>query len=215
MGKYMHQDKTNPIITFLKALASHPDMKPKGNGLHCRMIIEMVGAPEQHVVDTLKLILKTLKEEERGIEVLDGKVHKPKAQGEFFSTFVELDIIFEDMVTIAAVCFAYMPASIEIIEPLEMKLSATEANHMIDEFLVKLHDVDSRFKGVNAANQILDQNSMALLKNVIILTLKSGEKDMHEISINSGIKEEELAPFVERFVQEGLIKKAAGKYSLP
>ncbi len=81
----------------------------KSKGIHCRMIIEMMGAPEEHVVDTLKLILKTLREEERGIEVLDGKVHKPKPQGQFFSTFAELELIFEDLPTIGAVCFAYMP----------------------------------------------------------------------------------------------------------
>ncbi len=108
-----------------------------------------------------------------------------------------------------------MPASIEIIEPLEIKLGANDANQMINEILVKLHEVDARFKSVNVANQILDQNSMNLLKNVVILSLKTGGKNLREISLHAGISEQEILPFVERFVKEGLIRKNGDIYSLP
>lgn len=186
----------------------------KSKGIHCRMIIEMLGAPEEHVVDTLKLVLQTIKEDEKGIEVLDGKVHKTKKQGEFYSSFAELEIIFEDLNTIAAVCFAYMPSSIEIIEPEEFKLKSNDITAFVNEILGKLHDVDSRFKSVNIANKILEDNSMALLKNVLILTLRTGEKDSKELSKNSGISEEQLMPFLERFLKEGLIRKKEDKYFL-
>ncbi len=186
----------------------------KSKGIHCRMIIEMVGAPEGHIIDTLKLVLKTLKEEEKGIEVLDGKVHKPKKQGEFFSTFAEIEIVFEDLNTIGAVLFAYMPSSIEILEPEEFRMKAGELTSFVNEVLGNLHQVDARFKNVNIANKILEDNSMALLKNVVILMLRSGEKDIAEISKNSGITEKELEPFLERFVKEGMLKKKEDKYVL-
>ncbi len=185
------------------------------SGIHCRMIIEMVGAPEQHVIDTLKLVLKTLREEEKGIEVLDGKVHKPRRQGEFFSTFAELEVIFEDLPMIGAVCFAYMPSSIEIIEPRDFRLKAGEATEFVNGILGSLHDVDARFKNVNAANKVLEENSMALLKNVVILSLRAGGKSAAELAANAGIPENQLAPFLERFTREGMLKKNGDKYTLP
>ena len=60
--------------------------------LQINTVIEIVGAPKEHVEDTLRLVLKKLRDE-KGVDVLGGKVHEPKPQGPFFSTFAELEIL--------------------------------------------------------------------------------------------------------------------------
>ena len=174
-------------------------------------IIEIVGKPREHVEETLRLVLKQLRDE-KGVDVLGGKVHEPKAQGVFFSTFAELNVLVKDFATLIGLCFSYMPSSVEIVEPAHFKLAPIEVANLFNDLLGRLHEIDLRLKGANAANLLLDQNLYNLLKNAVIIALTSGAKTAGELSVHVGINEQQLEPFLARFAQENVIRRDGHHY---
>jgi hypothetical protein len=173
--------------------------------IKCNMIIEIVGKPKEHVEEAMKLILKKLNEE-KNMHVLEGKVHKPKEAGIFFSSFVELELIVKNMAIFTTLCFDYMPSSVEIVQPENMKVRCTEVSDFVNDMLAKLHDVDMRFKNVNASNVILDKNLRGMFRNFILALLASEKQSLQQLAVKVGIPEQQLLPFLDEFKKEGLIK---------
>jgi hypothetical protein len=174
--------------------------------LMINMVIEIVGTPKEHVEDTLRLVLKKLREEE-GVDVQNGKVYEPKSQGNFFSTFAELNVLIKDFATITSICFNYMPSSIEILEPAQFKLVPLDMANMLNDILARLHETDMRLKNTNAVNILLEKNLYNLLKHAVLLTLGAGKKTAAELSEGVGISDVQLEPFLTKFEEEKLIKK--------
>ena len=54
--------------------------------MHCRVIINMVGKPREHVEKILEKSLEKLNEE-KGVEVIEQKSYPGKEQDNFFSAF--------------------------------------------------------------------------------------------------------------------------------
>lgn len=179
--------------------------------LKCNMIIEIVGKPKEHVEESLKLILKKLNEE-KNVDVLDGKVHKPKEQGVFFCSFVELELLVKDMAVFTTLCFDYMPSSVEIVEPESLKVKCTEVSDFVNDMLAKLHEVDMRFKNVNASNIILDKNLRGLFRNFVLALLEKDKGSVDELAKKVGIPGQQLLPFLQEFEKEGLIKSNGDNY---
>ncbi|MBI2145533.1 hypothetical protein HYU18_04400 [Candidatus Woesearchaeota archaeon] len=188
--------------------------KLEKGALRLNAVIEIVGAPKEHVEDTLRLLLKQLREE-KGVDVVGGKVHEPKPQGEgpFFTTFAELDVLLKDFSALVGMCFNYMPSSIEVVEPTQFKLAPSEFSSLFNDLLGRLHEVDMRLKNTNAANILLDKNLYNLLKNAVLLALGSGTKSISELSQKVGIASEQLEPFLGKFVEERILSKNGQYYS--
>ncbi len=180
--------------------------------LRINTVIEIVGAPKEHVEDTLRMVLKKLREE-KGVDVLGGKVHEPKPQGPFFSTFADLEVLVKDFATLINVCFNYMPSSIEIVEPAQFRLSPLNVSDLFNDLLGRLHEVDMRLKNTNAANILLDKNLNNLLKNAVLIILGSGSKTLGELSVKIGIAEQQLEPFLAKFADEKVVRKDGHHYT--
>ncbi len=179
--------------------------------LRVNMVIELVGAPKEHVEDTLRLVLKQLREES-GVDVIGGKVHEPKPQGPFFSTFAELQLLLKNFATLTNICFNYMPSSVELIEPSVVKVVPVDFSALFNELLGRLHEIDLKLKNTNAANVLLDKNLNNLLKNTILVILNSGSKSLAELSQSVGIGEQQLEPFLSKFIDEKLISRNGQSY---
>jgi len=175
--------------------------------LHCRIMIEILGAPKQHVEGTLALVLKKLREE-KDVDVIYDKVHPAEEKDKLFSTFAEVELLFKDFVVLTRICFDYLPSSVEIVKPENFKMSSLELSNFVSDTLAMLHGIDFKLKDVNAANQLLERNSANLLKNFLLIMLSSGKKPIGEVSKLVGIKPEQLEPFMQAFTKEGLIRKS-------
>lgn len=180
--------------------------------LRINTVIEIVGAPKEHVEDTLRLVLKKLRDE-KGVDVLGGKVHEPKPQGPFFSTFAELEVLVKNFATLISVCFNYMPSSVEIVEPAQFRLSPLNISDLFNDLLGRLHEIDMRLKNTNAANILLDRNLHNLLKNSVLIILGSGSKTLGELSVKVGIAEQQLEPFLAKFADEKVVRKDGHHYT--
>ncbi|MAH47554.1 hypothetical protein CMI37_17165 [Candidatus Pacearchaeota archaeon] len=121
------------------------------------MIVEMAGRPAGHVVTTLENHVGQLKNF-RDIEVFDIKVSAPKELEErkgFFTCFAEVEFEADNFARVADMIFDFMPSSIEILEPANMKFNANDATGLLNTLSGRLHRYDEIAKIANLQNQQL------------------------------------------------------------
>lgn len=174
-----------------------------------RVIIEMLGAPKEYIETTLKNYIEKLKKD--GIKIIKETVEPAQKQNELFSTFVELDIDFDKMEDLLGFCFDSMPSSVEILEPEELQINASDLSGHLNDLQAKLHEVDMVVKTTRAQNKVLDKNAMNVFKNFVKYLCKEG-MTTEEMSKIVGIETRQLQKFVDILVKEGKIKKEGDKY---
>lgn len=119
-----------------------------------KVIIEVIGAPKEHIEKALGMILNRVKEE-KYLEVIKAVSFEAKQIEKFWSTFAETEIDFNDMKGVVDFCFNYMPSSIEIIDPTELLMSAKETNDMLNDVLAGLHKYEMVMKNLHAQNILM------------------------------------------------------------
>src|SRR3989344_5644801 len=102
--------------------------------IFARVVIELAGFPKEHIEEVMKKIINKIKE---GFEVS------------------KLEIKFEDINTITVFCFEYMPSSIEIIEPEELRFKSTEVAGFLNDVLARLHEYDMVVKNLQAEKIVM------------------------------------------------------------
>ena len=192
----------------------HKEIMDKG-GLLVKVILEVLGAPKEHVEKTLKSVIEKIKEDQ-SLTVIKGKVFKAKQQEEskFFSMFSEMELLFNSFADLAAFCLDYLPSSVEILEPNDLKTDSRDITGILNDLLAKLHNVDMVMKSIQAKSMVLEKNSLNLLKQIVVLSLKQGNKSVEELSKATGITEKSLEPFLKNYLKEDMIMKVGKKYAL-
>jgi len=127
--------------------------------LHCFIIIEIAGKPANYVTKVFDGVLKNLAKE-KGIEIIKKKVHKVKKIEEVFSTFAEIEMLVMNMKRLVDITFDYMPSSVEITEPVTLKLELNDVNGLINDLAAKLHRYEQMSKQLSFENEIL-KNQLA------------------------------------------------------
>lgn len=180
--------------------------------IFCRVIIEMLGGPKEHIVAVMKNYLEQLKKNEK-IQIVKEFISEPEDQEKLFSIFSELEIWFSDFEMLIDFCFEAMPSSIEVLEPAEMKLKASEFSGLLNDLQAKIHTVDMAIKELTANNKILDNNAKNLLVNLIVVSLNKPKK-LSQLSKDIGITEDKLEPFLKNLVDRGKLVKKDEKYEI-
>lgn len=200
------------------------DINIKG-GIRFSAIIELLGAPKKHIEETIKAFVDKIKKNP-DYKIIKAdissakKVEKEEAQKldktkqELYSIFVELEVATTKKEKLFDFCFNYMPSSIEVMEPMSIGFSANELSAFLTDIQGTLHKIDFALKNVNAANKVLNNNMLQMLQNNIVLSLKTGDKDLPGLSKNVGIPDDQLKPFIEKMVEAGLVKLNKKKYVL-
>ncbi|MBW3003327.1 hypothetical protein KY337_02090 [Candidatus Woesearchaeota archaeon] len=183
------------------------------NKIVFRAIMEVLGKPKEHVDTTMKSLVNQIKAL-GDFKVVESFVSETKEQEHLFSSFAELEIEANKMSQLIGFCFDFMPSSIEIISPDELKLTASDMSDLLTDLQAKLHDGDMVTKKLNSVNFFLRKNLNALIKNYVILMLKGGEKDAAYMSKLTGITEKDLVEFLEVLIKEGNIEKTGSGYKL-
>jgi len=135
--------------------------------LKTRLIIEVVGFPEEHINETTRLIAEKFGEGVKEIKVSKSAMReatkisidpkKPAEEGKFFSGFVEIECDVLDIAALTGIVFDWMPASIEVVEP-EMTLEkASDLNAVLNDLCARLHQYDSVIKVLKSQNVILQR----------------------------------------------------------
>lgn len=121
----------------------------KESWLKTRFIIEIAGAPKEHVDQTLLLLGEKFGENVPEIKVTSRKVREPHQMSKdsrVWTGFIEFEADVKDMPTLIGIIFDYMPSSIEIIEPEEFTTKTPYFNSIINDLAARLHQYDSTVK---------------------------------------------------------------------
>ena len=177
-----------------------------------RSIIEIVGKPKLHVEKTIKEYLGYIKKN-KNLIVVDQKINKAKKHDEnLFATFAELNIMFKDLNELMYFCFDYMPSSLEIEEPHEMKYEAIKLTGFINDMQARLHEVDLITKQTKQKHQVLNTNFIKLLKNFSVVSCVGGKK-LVELEKIIGMPQKHIEKVLDLAIKEKRVKKEGDLYT--
>lgn len=175
-----------------------------------RAIIQMLGAPKEYIEQTLKNYIEKLKKD--GLQITKEDYVPAEKTGELFGAFVELEIKFDDTAGLLDFCFDSMPASVEILEPEELKFESRVLTGLLNDMQAKLHEIDMIVKSVRAQNKVLDTNAVNVFNHFIIYAASKEPKTTEEIAGVIGVKATHLQPFINKLIDAGKLKKEGDKY---
>ena len=124
-----------------------------------RVIIEILGAPKEHVENTMKMVIEEL-EKRKEVKILkkdfaEAENVKDEKLKNFWSSFVEVDLESEDIESLIGICFDFMPSSVEIIEPSDFRLNSRQVDDVLNDLLEKLHKFSMAMRNIHAENVLL------------------------------------------------------------
>lgn len=140
-----------------------------------KVTFEMQGRPKKHIETTIKQYINKIKEDKE-LQILEEHIEKATELEEpknVFSSFAEVDILFNNLEKITWLCINFMPASIELLEPEKFEFNSNNLQNWLNDVLSKLHQVDMVAKRVNDLNQVMNKNINTILKNFIMLLVKN------------------------------------------
>ena len=175
---------------------------------------EVVGKPAKHIEQSLEDYIANIKQDHRIIVLQDEREPAIEHDDGLFSTFCELEAIFQDLETFTWLCINFSPASIEIIEPDEYRVGAREITNWLNDLLAKLHEVGQSYRLSKAGNENLTLAMNQLIKNAILLCLKTGTKTEPDLESETGIAKEQLDPFLKHLLSKDLIVDKKNGYAL-
>ncbi|MBN2111466.1 hypothetical protein JW707_00025 [Candidatus Woesearchaeota archaeon] len=177
-----------------------------------RVIIEMLGAPKEHIEKTLKGYVEGLKRDKE-LEIIKEELAPAKEQNKLFSTFAELDINFKNAQKLIDFCFDSMPSSIEILQPEELVLDSGGLTDTLNDMQAKLHNSDMIIKTLRAKNTILDKNAKKILRNFVDYMIGNEGRTIETLSAKIGVPKQQLKPFLDELVKEGKLREKEGNYA--
>ncbi len=126
------------------------------NGLKIKSVIEVVGAPKEHVDESMKTVIEKLSSY-KGLKLVKHDIHESEKLEDtpFWSTFCDLEADVEDTDVLAAFCIDFLPSSVEIVEPLKLNIDNLKMNHIFNDFLARFHDYSLRLNNAKAENILL------------------------------------------------------------
>ncbi|MEX0920966.1 MAG: hypothetical protein WDZ62_01755 [Candidatus Pacearchaeota archaeon] len=121
------------------------------------IILDIIGRPAEHLIDTLNALIGDL-EKEKGVDVVSKKIREPvpmKERGDFFTTFAEVEIDVNEISRLTELMFKYMPANIEIISPEMLVVANDRINQLLNDLVIKLHRYDEIARVMQLEKQVL------------------------------------------------------------
>ena len=120
-----------------------------------RITVEVLGAPQHYVDETLQKVLSKFKEEEE-VQILSTQVFESKQMdNKLFSTFADIEFKVPSFKRVLEVCYDYTPSSIEILEPAGMEIDCNDMADFLNDFLARIHKYSMGLKKLQAENILM------------------------------------------------------------
>lgn len=134
-------------------------LKSEGKKIRVMLILEVLGKPKEHLVETLNQIIEKIATE-NGVEVKEKKVNEPsplKAKEGFFTDFAEVEVEVESLQILSILMFKFMPAFVEILSPERITLQNNDINDIFNSLMQKLHGYDEVARILQTEKIILEK----------------------------------------------------------
>jgi hypothetical protein len=176
---------------------------------------EVVGKPAAHVEKALDEYLENIKKDHRIIMLSADREEAVEHDDGMCSAFCETEMLVKDLETFTWLCINFSPAGIEILEPDELRVESRDITNWLNDLLSKIHEIGTNIRASQSASTHLTIALNELIKNAILLALKTGPKSEAELAKETGIADEQLAPFLAHMLEKERIEKKDGRYTLP
>ena len=128
--------------------------------IRAKIISEVVGSPQNHVDDTLKLLLDKIKERKDFVVNNEQIFEAQKMENNpLFSGFIEYELELSDVKKVIDFCFDFMPSSIEIIEPDEFNINSFIISDLFNELMARLHQNELTLRNALAQIELLKKSN--------------------------------------------------------
>jgi translation elongation factor EF-G len=136
----------------------------KEDPITARIILEIVGAPKEHIEDALEQTIKKFENEDK-IKILKSKTFESKKlDNGFWSAFAEIEFKADNIQEVLDVCFDYTPSSLEILEPAGLEVDTAYLASLFNDLLAKIHQFVAIIKNLEAERYLLKQELDKLKK---------------------------------------------------
>jgi len=190
------------------------EVKSEKTHIRCKVIIEILGKPKEHVEKTLRMYVDKIKQDQ-DLAILNVDFSNAEEKDKLFAIFAEIEMVVKGIPKLIGFCFDYMPSSIEISKPEEFTMKASTINDFINDLQARLHSVDMIVKNQRNENDFLRKNMNTAVKNVVLVSLAQNKLDKEHLVKITGIKEEELNIFLKKLVEDKKIIEENNIYRLP
>ncbi len=181
--------------------------------IKARILLEMLGKPKDYLVQKLEEHILNAKKIE-GVEIVSYEIEDPEEKDNFFSTFSEVEMLFQKQTHLIYFCFEFLPAHIEITDPEEFMFTAKGLTDILNDLIIKLHSWDKTVRVVNEQNKILYNNQSVLIENMLYLSLRTGPKTVPELEKDIGLPSKSFWDVVTNLKKKGLIVEQGSKLVL-
>lgn len=179
-----------------------------------RVIIEMLGAPKEHIEKTMKDYIAKLKKEQAVVKAEIAEA-EPVEEQKIFATHADLEIKFDGLADLLDFCFESMPSSVEVVEPGELSIPLNKLNAFLNDLQARLHEVDAIVKTGKMQQQVLDTNATNIFRRFLIAMAEHGHNTASEMSHYVGVHPSKLEPFLNKLAEDKKLKKEGEKYLIP
>jgi len=155
-------------------------------GIRAMLILEIVGRPKEHIIESLEKIIKEM-DNEKDINIISKKINEPvlmKDRKDFYTSFAEVEVQAEKILNFMILIFRYMPAHVEILYPEIIALQNNDWNDILSELVRRLHGYDEVARVISTEKMILEKKLRDMLENQSVnITMGSKEKKDSEKKI--------------------------------
>ena len=189
--------------------------------LKCGVLIELVGRPKEHIEKSIKEYVEKIRAENSlhlvSEEIAETKKKETGAKEEemmkeLWATFAELEFWIREPLQLAHFCLNYMPSSVEIIEPEELKWKSHDVTKFFNDLQGRLHQLDMVAKQNQNEILFLRKGVNTLLKNYVMLLLRKQMMSAEQLSTYTGIEKNRLEDFLDMLVDKGDIEMDGETY---
>lgn len=174
-----------------------------------RAIIEMLGAPQEYITQTMHDYVAKLRKEE---QIVKAEIADAQPAEKIFSIYAELEIRFKDLSELLDFCFESMPSSVEVVEPGELSIPLNKLNGFLNDLQARLHEADAIVKTNKMTQQVLDANATNIFRRFLIALVEHDHKTPSEMSHYIGVHPSKLIPFLAKLVEDKKLKKEGDNY---
>ena len=166
------------------------------------MIVEIAGRPADHVKAALESHvgqMRTLSD----IEVFSINVSEAReidgSEG-MFTCFAEVEFGAESFLRLTELIFDFMPSSVEIIEPGELRMGMSDATSFLNNLTGRLHRYDEIAKLAQMRNQQLAKQMQMIQQELM-------ERDVKPVKEKAKAKKKKVKKKVVKKVRKMVTKK--------
>ena len=178
------------------------------------IVFELVGKPQAHIEQTIRGYIDTIRRDERIAFLNEEYAESEEHEDGMFSTFCETELLIDGLETVTWLSINFSPASVEILEPPELRIKDTELTNWYNDLISKLHEVSNVLREERSVNSHLTVSLNALIKNALKAALENDARTVEELSKILGIHHEQLAPFIKHLVEQKTLVAEGKSYRL-